>query len=339
MFVFQRGFSLIEMIVVMLLTSLLGVWGASAWVQQSEDVASASMGVWLLSLTEGVDQMLIRQADVLTGILAPAHNTPTYANIWQPTLSELRAAGHLASGFPLQAPLAYDVSVSVLAPVGACLTVGCKIEALVFAIPKERDAQASSHINRIGKVLEALPGRGASVTTLSPLRIRGATIDLPNTPFEGKGLLPVGAIVLQSFYDATASAAFLRQADQRDVHLKANLRVEGKISSGGHLQIGSVANPGEACESQGLIAQSSATGLLVCQGGVWQNAVKQEGGFFVMNNYGDCKDHDRWSVASLNPRTDECGCPKGFRPQLMARFHYPYTFSESEYTSYLCAPH
>ena len=334
---YQRGFSLIEMILVITLTSIIGIWATSAWVQQAEDAASASMGVWLLTIKEGVDQMLTRQSDFLTGVVRADQRQRAYADPWMPTIRELIDAGHLTKSFPQRAPLPYDVSIRVLAPQGLCLTVGCKIEAFLFAIPRDRLHSSPDNIHRVGKILEMLPGRGASVTAWAPQRLRGVTLDLPNPPVDGMSALAVGSVVLRSFYDSTAYAGFLRQADQRDAELKGNLNVHGRISSG-QLQVGAVANPGEACESQGLIAQSSTLGLLVCQGGIWQHGTKQEGGFFVMNRYRDCKNYDSWRLARSHPQTGGCTCPSGYRPQVVARFHFPYNFSEDEYTSFFCVP-
>jgi len=98
----QCGFSLFEMIVVTALTSLIGVWSATTWVQQSEDAASEAMGRWLITVKESVDQMLVRQADFLTGLSVQGSGSRGYQNIWRPSLSELAGAGHLSKGFSLR---------------------------------------------------------------------------------------------------------------------------------------------------------------------------------------------------------------------------------------------
>ena len=346
----QEGFSLIEMIVVIALTSLIGIWAASAWVRESEDAASASMGVWLLTVKEAVDQMLARQSDVLSGVVVSEVDSKAYQNVWSPTLAELMRAGHLAKGFPQRAPLPYDLSIRVTPPKGLCLTVGCKIEALLWAIPKGGATNQSVDIQRIGKILEKLGGYGASVTHLFPQRVRGATLDLSNPPFEGEPPLPNGSIVLQSFHDSTAFSSFIRQGDRRDVRLGARLQVEGQIESGGaitatgpissasHMQVGSVANPGDACEASGLIAQSSQSGLLVCQGGVWQGGARRDGGSFVMKVGFSCEMFDFWKVVRTNPETGDCSCPRGYKEQIIALWRYPYHYSEEEFHTIRCEP-
>lgn len=350
----QAGFSLIEMIVVTALTTLMGIWAASSWVQQSEDAASASMGVWLLTVKGAVDQMLVRQSDLMIGLVLPAVDQKDYANVWRPTIAELVRAGHLAKGFPEHPPLPYDLTIRVLPPKGLCLTVGCKIESLLLVVPNVnhpyQSGSKSANLQRIGKILEILPGRGASVTTLAPLRIRGPMLDLANPPLEDMEPLPVGTIALQSYYDSTANGGFLRQGDRRNARLKAALQVDESISAGGsmsaigrvssatHLQTGAVATPGEPCDAPGLIAQSSAIGLLVCQGGVWQGGVKKEGGWYILKIGFLCDTYDFSRIVRVNPETGDCTCPVGYKPHTVAIFNFPYTYSEEQFHTIQCVP-
>lgn len=346
----QGGFSFIEMIVVTALTTLIGIWAASSWVQQSEDAASASMGVWLLTVKGAVDQMLARQSDVMIGLVLPAVDQQDYVNVWRPTISELVRAGHLTKGFPEHAPLPYDVTIRVQPPKGLCLTQGCKIESLLLITPKVSHSNPAANLQRIGKILETLPGHGASVTMLAPLRIRGPTLDLANPPLEDMSPLPIGSIVLTSFYDSTANGGFLRQGDRRNARLRAGLQVDESISAGGsmsatgrvssatHLQTGAVATPGEPCDAAGLIAQSSAIGLLVCQSGVWRGGVKSDGGWYVLKIGFPCEAFDFWKLVRVNPETGDCTCPEGYKPHTVAIFKFPYTYSEEEFHTIRCVP-
>ena len=345
----QRGFSLFEMIVVTALTSLIGVWSATTWVQQTEDAASEAMGRWLITVKESVDQMLVRQADFLTGVSVTGSGSGSgiYQNIWRPSLSELAGAGHLSKGFSLRAPLNYDVSIKVLKPHGLCLTQGCKLEALTIAAPKQAQDHQASTMTRIGKILASFKGQGASVTQLSPERVRGPTVDLPNPPEPDMLQLPIGSIVLQSFFDSSAQASFLRQGEQRDVQLGAHLNVMGRLAVGGalsaagrissseHLQLAAVAQQGAACEGEGLIAQSSTKGLLVCQAGVWQTSTKSSGGRYIDNTISSCHSPQELIIDMRNPLTGDCSCPDGYKPQLMSVWRYPF-HSYNEFYTYLC---
>lgn len=343
----QFGFSLLEMIVVTALTSLIGVWSATTWVQQSEDAASEAMGRWLITVKESVDQMLVRQADFLTGLSVTGSSSGDYQNIWRPSLSELARAGHLSKGFSLRAPLGYDVTINVLKPHGLCLTQGCKLEALTIATPQQSQGYQAITMTRLGKILASFKGQGASVTQLSPQRIRGSTLDLPNPPETDMAELPVGSIVLQSFFDSSAQAPFLRQGDLRDVQLGANLNVTGRLSVGGaistagrissseYLQLAAVAQQGAACEGEGLIAQSSTKGLLVCQAGVWQTSAKSFGGHYIDSIHSHCHARQDINVDRRNPLTGDCSCPEGYQPQLISVWRYPF-HSYNEFYTYLC---
>lgn len=346
----QRGFSLIEMIVVTALTSLIGIWAASSWVQQSEDTASASIGSWLRMVNHAVDQMLVRHSDALTGVMMPVTPQTEYADVWRPTIAELVRAGHLPKDFSHRVPLPYDLEIRVLKPTGLCLTIGCKIEALMLVVPRNERSHTAGNILQIGKILGGMDGRAASVTSLVPMRVRGGTLDLPNPPLSDMTVLPIGSLVLHSFYDVTADGRFLRQGDQRDAHLKRSLQVDGAISSGGaisangristgdHLQIGAVATIGGSCDAPGLIAQSSSVGLLVCQGGVWRSGQQQDGGSYVMRVGVSCDARDHWKIVRRNPQTGDCSCPTGFKPQIIALWRYPYHYSEEEFHTIRCFP-
>jgi hypothetical protein len=367
----QGGFSIFEMIVATALTSLIVVWSATTWVQQSEDAASDAMGRWLMTIKHSVDQMLVRQSDLLTGVSVSGPTSGHYQDVWRPALSELVRAGHLSTGFSLRAPLGYDLSIKVLKPRGLCLTQGCKLEALTIATPNISQRQKAGTMTRLGKIMASFGGQGASVTQLSPERVRGPIVDLPNPPEPEMPLLPIGSIVLHSFFDSSAQAGFLRQRDRRNVELGADLKVAGRlttagaihsagnmtskgsISAGGgitaagpiftsgrvssseYLQLGAVANQGAACDADGLIAQSASKGLLVCQSGIWQNSTKSGGGHYIDRLDYPCHARDEVLIDRRNPMTGDCSCPIGYKPLLISVWRYPF-HSYNEYFTYLC---
>ena len=82
----QLGFSLIELVVVIAITSLIGTWAASTWMQHAEDTATRATGIWMLSIKQALDQMLHRQSDVLVGIVEANARGPQYREVWRPTL-------------------------------------------------------------------------------------------------------------------------------------------------------------------------------------------------------------------------------------------------------------
>jgi prepilin-type N-terminal cleavage/methylation domain-containing protein len=343
----QRGFSLIEVIIVIAITSLIGTWAASSWMQHAEDSATRATGVWMLSIKQALDQMLHRQSDALVGIVEPNARGFQYRDVWRPTLEELIGAGHLPRGFPLRAPLAYSVWFRIERPQGDCLRLGCKIVGSIFAVPSSNERHDAEGVTRVGLLLSTIGGHAASVTSMSGPRVKGATIDVENPPYPDMSPLPPGSILMRSFYDSTQYAVFLRQDDQRDASLQGNLSVakdlhvggasktKGRVSAGEYLQVGASAVAGGACESEGLIARATDLGLLVCQQGRWQRVDRGNGGGYLELSGFPCFENDDWIVRKRNPKTGNCTCPPGYEPFLMSVWKHP-VMSLHEYSSFLC---
>ncbi len=343
----ERGFSLIELIMVIAITSLMGTWAASTWMQHAEDTATRATGIWLLSVKQALDQMLHRQSDALVGVVEPNARGPLYRDVWRPTLEELIAAGHLPRAFPLRAPLAYSVWLRIDPPKGDCLRLGCKIIGSVFAVPASNERRDAEQVTRVGLLLSTIGGHAASVTAMSGARVKGATIDVENPPYPDMAPLPPGSILMRSFYDSTQYAVFLRQDDQRDASLQGNLSVakdlqvggasktKGRVSAGEYLQVGASAVAGGACESEGLIARASDLGLLVCQQGRWQRVDRGNGGGYLELSGYPCFENDDWIVRKRNPKTGDCTCPPGYEPFLMSVWKHP-VMATHEYSAFLC---
>ena len=358
----EGGFALLELIIAMALASLLALWGGSFWMQQAEDAAAQSTGIWLLTLKKAVDQMLVRQADLLVGIVQAEPGGSGYRDIWRPTIAELMTAGHLSKGFPSKPALGYEAHVRVFAPQGACLTRGCKIEALVWAQPVAGQLRQANDTNRLGKLLMALEGQGASVHPFMPQRIKGSTIDRPNPPSAELAHLPIGTIAANSFYDSTQYAHFVRQNDLRDTVLKgklevaqgvstptdvvagASLRAGARVSAGEYLQVGALAAEGGVCEAQGLIGRGVDGNLLSCHQGRWQLSGASFGGAYLTHSWRSCHGNRHlaeflfWNqseVNMVNPKTGQCNCPAGFSPMLLATWGFK-DQDTGEYRSFLC---
>ena len=358
----EGGFALLELIIAMALASLLALWGGSFWMQQAEDAAAQSTGIWLLTLKKAVDQMLVRQADLLVGIVQPEPRGSGYRDVWRPTIAELIAEGHLPKGFPSRPALGYEARVRVFTPQGACLTRGCKIEALVWAQPVAGQLSRANDTNRLGKLLMALEGQGASVHPFLPQRIKGSIVDRPNPPSAELAPLPIGTIAALSLYDSTQYAHFVRQNDLRDTALKgklevaqgistptdivagASLRAGARVSAGEYLQVGAQAVEGGVCEAQGLIGRGVDGNLLSCHQGRWQLSGASFGGVYLTHSWRSCHGNKHlaefllWNqneVSMVNPKTGQCNCPAGFSPMLLAAWRLQEQ-QNGEYRSFLC---
>ncbi len=348
----QRGFALFELVLAIALASLIGVWTATSWIKQVEDAAAQGTGIWLLTVKKAMDQMLSRQADAMTGIAPARAGAGDYADLWRPTVAELIAAGHLPAGFALKPPLTYDVAIRVFAPVGDCEQIGCRIDALIHAQPNHSARTGALDTNRLGMILNALEGAGASVHPLRSDRIRGALVDLPNPAFADMPQLLPGSIAVLSFYDSSTFAQFIRQDDKRDARLKgqlnvqqgitsesdirssAGLRAAGRISAGEFLHMNGVAQEATACDTEGLIGRNASGELLTCHQGRWLGGGSKFGGVFSIHGTYGCP-KNLLDATLVNPLTGGCHCPPGFQSVEISRWKRAFVDIE-EFRTYIC---
>ncbi len=348
----ERGFALFELVLAIAMASLIGVWAASSWIRQVDDVAAQATGVWLLTVKKAMDQMLSRQSDWITGIRPSMPGAGDYADLWQPRVAELINAGHLPKGFALKPPLPYQIAINVFAPVGDCAQIGCRVDALIHARPLQADHAGAVDTNRLGQILTALAGVGASVHPLRPERIKGAIVDMANPPHSGMTPLPAGSIVALSFYDSAQFAQFVRRDDKRDTALAGKLNVksvissaaglttsagvhaQGRVSAGEFLQLGGIASASAPCETEGLIARNTVGELMTCHAGRWQSSGSRFGGTFSLHSRLNCHFRD-WDITMVNPVTGRCDCPAGFEPFPISRWKYQ-SEEYDEFRTFIC---
>lgn len=332
----QRGFTLIELALVIAIATIAVAWGATVWMRQADDAAAQATGRWLLAVKTAVDQMLIRQADVIAGVSSPLPGAFVYSSVRSPSLAELGAAGHLPTGFPVSPTLPYAVSVHVLPPQGDCDNKGCRIEALTIARPVGMTQGQAADVIRLGGILSALEGTGLSVHPFDPGRLRGALANYGNSPDPSIPAMPVGTIAALSVFDTTQLAQFVRHDDVRDTALRgalsvrreisadaglrtrAQVRAAGRVSAGEYLQVQGMGSDGQACEADGLVARSGDGQLLMCHAGAWRGSGAGFGGAFGLDGVMGC-DFPNYRHIMINPKTGSCSCPAGFMPFEVSR--------------------
>jgi len=318
----QHGFALLELAIATAVTSMVVIWAASKWVQQVEDAAAQTTGVWLLEIKRAMDGMLALHFDSFASGTAPldASGQPLYADGWAPTLSELKARGHLPTAFPERSALGLQVGIRVMPSID-CPGDRCRLDALAYTLaPLVGRGSTAPDAMRIAAVMMATAGYGGSITAKAPNRLRGAAFDFAN-PLPGGQLLVPGTLAVWSGLEGAAQARFVRMRDTRDPHLQGGLSVAAAVSSGGrlsageHLWLKETVRPGTRCEQPGLFGREQGGALLSCLGGVWVN----EGGFggaYATNNRYGCRHYS--GVSTVNPRTGGCSCPSGFTAVLVS---------------------
>ena len=348
----EQGFALFELVLAIALASIVATWGVTVWMKYLDDALAQATGVWMLTVHNSVNQMLRRESDFMSGLILDRAGAAQYGDLRAPTISELIRAGHLPRGFAVTPPIPYLVSIRISAPEGDCANMGCRIEALVFAQPTASQQAEARDVTRIGHILTAMQGVGASVHPLAPDRIKGPGLEMENR-HEGQSItLPVGTIVSKSFYDSSQFAHLIRREDRRDnrlegrldvkkdiasaadIHAKGGLRSDGRITAGEFLQLQGVAAADQACEADGLVARSDSADLLTCHAGRWRSAGGKFGGVFSMHSFYGCRSFAHQPPMS-NPVTGGCFCPAGFNPVKISRWKDEIS-NLDEYRTYIC---
>ena len=330
----QRGFAMFELILAIALAGLIAGWAGTALMSKVDDTVAQSTGVWMLTVHQAVNQMLRRQSDDMTGMTANLHVASHYADPYRPTVSELIAAGHLPGSFALAPPLPYQLKIHVSAPQGDCHHKGCRIEALVYALPHAAELARARDTNRLGQVLSVMQGKGASVHPFRSDRIKGVNIDMPNPPAFLPAALPVGTIAALSFYDSTQLSHLVRRDDLRDTRLQGALESAGRVTAGEFLHLQGIAQSQQACAHAGLIARSVKGDLLTCQAGQWHSPGGGFGGVFSWHSIHGCGTTP-FGTPMSNPLTGACSCPSGFNAIQISNWKNESTDLE-DFRTYIC---
>lgn len=184
----QQGFLLFELILIISIASLVAAWSATRWANEMDDYASESLGVWLAKIKDAVDRRLLK-------------DTKQVFN-----LTNLLKEGFLPTGFADNTTLPYELVINIKDQgVAQCDADKCIRQALTLLIPRPEEYEKARNSNRLGKMMAALAGQGLVVHPLSPARLRGPLADLPNPPWPGLPMLPVGTLATLSVSHSVTS--------------------------------------------------------------------------------------------------------------------------------------
>src|SRR5690606_35647975 len=152
-----------------------------------------------------------------------------------PTLPELKAAGLLSAGFPLQGMRGLGAQRRLI--FSDCPSDLCRVEALVLSnMPFGGLDSAPSHsFPAIAHWLSSSSGKGGAVMPNRPGEIAGAAFSFSNPPVVGMAPLPPGTIALAVTAEQLESLAYLRVGDERDPRFQGAASVKGNLSTGGVL--------------------------------------------------------------------------------------------------------
>lgn len=218
----QRGFLLLELIVVMMIVGVSAIYANQASRQASEESLAQGAGSYLSITAAALDRHIALNFDQISQGL-PVAGT---AIALQPTLAEMIALGRLRAGFPAVTPTRQQIQFNIV-PVG-CPGAGCQIigtscttTPITLGFPNVRYDLATI-------MLEQQGGNGGYARYGDGANIRGPVLNTPN-PFGNVQ----GIVCGSSFMDVAMWQRFVRINDNRDPNLQGNLTVAGNTTLNG----------------------------------------------------------------------------------------------------------
>ncbi|MBB1624986.1 prepilin-type N-terminal cleavage/methylation domain-containing protein [Achromobacter sp. UMC71] len=316
----QAGFTLIELVLALALTALIAIWASNRVAHRIEDAAARSTGAWLVQVRGAMEQALLRHFDAWAAGQAPksASGASLFTDSMAPTLDELRRAGALPAGFPLQSALGFGVRIGLLRT-ATCPGQPCRLDALIYTDkPLLKTGTHYPDLAAIAVVIESVGGYGGAVWPAAPGALRGAAFSFANPATPGAPAYPAGTLAAWAGLERSEADKYVKLRDVRDPDLRGSLTAAGRLRTGEYLELQGQARAGESCANAPAgVARSGGGELLSCQSGLWQQASSGGfGGAFSINHPRGCVQMSGQSTA--NPRTGACSCPPGYSAVLVS---------------------
>lgn len=310
----QGGFSLLELVLALALTAMIAIWTSSQVAHRIEDSAARATGVWLAQVRGATEQVLLRHFDPWADGRGPAATDGSllFADSLAPSLDELRRAGALPAGFPLQSALGFGARIQIVRT-ASCPGQPCRLDALIYSDqPLLKSGTQYPDLAAIAVVIEAAGGYGGAVWPTAPAALRGAAFSFGNPVAPGGAAYPAGTVASWAGLERSEADKFVKLRDARDPDLQGGLTVAGRLKGGEYLELQGLAGAGQDCRmAPAGIARAASGELLSCQSGLWQEASGGGfGGAFSINHPRGCFQVSGESTA--NPRTGTCNCPAGY---------------------------
>jgi prepilin-type N-terminal cleavage/methylation domain-containing protein len=237
----QKGFTLIEMAIVLIIMSILAASATLVAKNYADDTKAQSIADQLKTLTGGVSTMLVNEYATLADAIP--NNTAGFAVEFAPTVAELKAKGYLANNFQNSSLAGNTWSVKISqSPVG-CTPPACDLTALVYSSTGlTKDGVPDTML--AARISEKLGNDGGTSRDSAPNTISG-----PNGLWTTTN--PLGAvqavIAMQTGYGSQGFSQFVRMGDARAVTLNGGLTNNGTLTNNGALtNTGSLTNNGAA---------------------------------------------------------------------------------------------
>lgn len=277
-----RGYLLIEMALVLAISTILLSSQFSQIVAAIDEGDSIGTGKYLIKLQDGINQYVLANEIALKS----GNTIAGFANPLQPQIPELVAKNYLDTGFGTRSPLGLVFRNSLVTS-GACPGGDdCKVSGFAYSTSGYVDGEGRLRTDILTSAVTHIgPDAGMSYAD-SPSVLRsmgGATVSNPAGSVAGTLAIRIGAgsgllPLLGQFYklDGSRSLAGKMNANDNDIDAVRNLQVTGttttlNLAVQGDTKLAATGVPGAACTADTSVRRNAnGTGLVICSGGAWQ---------------------------------------------------------------------
>lgn len=314
----KNGFTLVEMVIVLLIVGILAIAATRAAVSTASDNKARAIADQMKTITGGVGTMLSANFEAL----AASSSVAGFVNPLSPTIAELRTAGYLANNVQNSNLAGTGWAVRIQRVPAGCVAPTCDLSALVYSSAGFLQKTGNPDTVLANKVSQNIGNDGGVSRDSAPDTISG-----PNGLWTTTN--PLGAVqavvAMQTGFGSQGLAQFVRQGDSRNIVFGGALNVNGTATMANAVITGTAA-VGGVCTPNGKVAQDGTGLLLSCQSGVWASqAPYRFGGSYISNNGTSC--------LVSNPYTGACSCPAGYNEVLIGNLGW---VSGSQYWSFNC---
>lgn len=227
----ERGFTLLELLIVIAISTIIAIAAAPAVVWKIEEAGAEATGVYMNILKSSLEKYNITNHDALVaGLPVTGFATPL-----APTVDELIAAKYISSpSFPNYTPQRVPVKTQIV--LQSCPGPNCRL----FGIGYTTKAQTYVGTTDIRYDLVAsylaspgAAGAGAASQQGSEGVLRSSSFSVPN-PVAGT---PGGIVAIGTYLDEGIYANFVRLQDTRDPDLRGGMTLTGLLPDGNTLDV------------------------------------------------------------------------------------------------------
>lgn len=284
----QTGFTLVEVMLALVISTLIGVYALHLAVRQSHDLAASATAQYLKTVRAATVDALSRHYEafhLIDTTNAPPgiyESAPAWTEFTGTThtisLQPLLDSGFLPNNFSPVPPLGGSTRITFVRS-GTCPGADCLVDAYLWtclpisaqrsradAVPPDCTLTAAQTDNfdpaLLSRLLEESEGLGAA--NFFDATLRGPLFSVTNTQLGAPETL--GRFALVASLNQTHLNQFVRQGDTRHVHLRNALTVENRIASRTGLLLDTAITPAAACDTPGLVALTANGVLAQCVG-------------------------------------------------------------------------